>query len=177
MPATAKKKKTTTTSKSEISTAIDAFRRILRELRVAARRTELATGLSAAQLFVLSAVAASPGCSVNDIAAATMTDRSSAAAVIDRLLAQGHITRKQSGDDRRRASIEITARGRRAMTRSASAPAPTSLLVDGLRALSSADLQRLAASLAALTGAMGIADTPAGMFFEEAPSARRKQRR
>jgi DNA-binding MarR family transcriptional regulator len=154
----------------DITLSVDAFRRVLRALRVAARKTELATGLSAAQLFVLSAVAAAPGCSLNEIADATMTDRSSAAAIVDRLVEQGHVTREQSGDDKRRASIEITARGRRA-TQSA-APAPAALLVDGLRGLSPSQRQTLARNLVNLTRAMGIDDEPAGLLFED--SAPRK---
>src|SRR3954465_13178680 len=118
MPAVSKRADSTpprvkSISNAAMATSLDAFRRILRKLRVAARKTELATGLSAAQLFVLTAVVQSPGCSVNDAAEATMTDRSSAAAIIDRLVEQGYATRKQSGEDKRRASIDITARGRR----------------------------------------------------------------
>jgi len=160
---------------ADVTRSVDAFRRIFRELRVAARRTELATGLSAAQSFVLSAVAASPGCSVNDIAAATMTDRSSAAAILDRLVEQGYLRRDRSGDDKRRASIAITATGRRAMGRGI--PVPTALLVDGIRKLSSAQLAALARGLAALTEAMAIADEPAGLLFEDLPARSRTKRR
>jgi len=149
----------------DVATSVDAFRRILRELRVAARKTELATGLSAAQTFVLTAVDKTPGCSLNDIAAATMTDRTSVAAIVERLLQGKYVTRNQSDDDRRRASITITPRGQRAL--GAAAPPPTSLLVDGLRALSPTERATLAGGLMALTEKMGIADEPAGMLFEE----------
>ncbi|HEY4307699.1 MAG TPA: MarR family transcriptional regulator [Gemmatimonadaceae bacterium] len=161
----------TANTSDDVSTSVDAFRRILRELRVAARKTELATGLSAAQLFVLSTVSDAPGCSVNDIARATMTDRSSVAAIVDRLAEQEYITRDQSGEDKRRASITITTRGRRAMGKSA--PAPTALLIDGLRQLSSNQLAGLTKGLVALTESMGIEDEPAGMLFEDPKPARR----
>jgi DNA-binding MarR family transcriptional regulator len=154
-------------TEEQIGAAVDAFRRILRELRIVARKTELATGLTAAQLFVLTAVAATPGCSVNDIAAATMTDRSSVAAVIDRLVESGYLTREPSDEDRRRASIAITASGRRAMRRTP--PAPTALLIAALRKVPSKELVGLSAGLTALTRAMGIAHEPAGMLFEESP--------
>jgi DNA-binding MarR family transcriptional regulator len=167
--------KTTRGSDASIATAVDAFRRILRELRVVARKTELATGLSAAQLFVLSTVARVPGSSVNDIAAATMTDRSSAAAIVDRLVEQGYVTREQSGSDRRRASIELTARGRRAAGKSA--PAPTTLLIAALEKLPAGQLDGLAAGLTALTQSMEIADKPAGMLFEETRAERSTVRR
>jgi DNA-binding MarR family transcriptional regulator len=157
-----------------VETSVDAFRRIRRALRVAARQSELATGLSAAQSFVLSAAAAAPGCSVNEIAQATMTDRSSGAAIIDRLVDQGYLRRGQHGEDRRRASITITARGRRAMEKSA--PPPTALLIAGLRELPAARLTALSQGLAALTEAMGIANEPAGMFFEDARSRQSRKK-
>lgn len=149
----------------DVTAAVDAFRRILRELRRAARKTELTTGLSAAQTFVLAAVNSAPGCSLNDVAAMTMTDRTSVAAIVERLLEERYLTRTQADEDRRRASLEVTARGQRAIREAA--PPPTKLLVDGLRALSPADRASLSRSLALLTERMGIADEPAGMLFED----------
>ncbi len=160
---------------SDIVHAVDAFRRILRELRVVARRTERATGLSAAQIFVLSAVGQAPGCSINDLATATMTDRSSVATIVDRLVDTGHVRREASGDDRRRASIALTPRGRRAVG-TAESPAPTALLIQGLEKLSPAQLRELAHGLAALTTGMGIADQPAAMLFEDAHREPRSRR-
>ena len=153
-------------SRSDVADAVDAFRRILRELRVVARRTELATGLSAAQIFVLSAADVAPGCSINDLAKATMTDRSSVATIVDRLVETGHLTREASGDDRRRASISLTPRGRRAI-KTAQSPAPTALLIQGLEKLPTQRLRELARGLAALTTGMGIADQRAAMLFED----------
>lgn len=159
----------------DVTIAIDAFRRILRELRRAARKTELATGLSAAQTFVLNAVNNAPGCSLNDVAATTMTDRTSVAAILDRLLEDRYVTRTQADDDRRRASLTITARGQRAIR--AAAPPPTKLLVDALRALSPAQRASLSSGLAALTERMGIADQPAGLLFDDESSARGAKKR
>ena len=158
-------------SRADIADAVDAFRRVLRELRVVARRTELATGLSAAQMFVLASADAAPGCSINDLAKATMTDRSSVATIVDRLVESRHVTRAASGDDRRRAAISLTARGRRAV-RTAESPAPTALLIQGLETLRPAQLHELARGLAALTTGMGIADQPAAMLFEDSRRGR-----
>lgn len=156
---------------SDITVAVDAFRRLLRRLRVVARHTELATGLTAAQLFVLSAVVDTPGCSVSEIAQLTMTDRSSVAAVVTRLAERGYVTREQAHDDRRRASIVITSDGRRAMRRAS--PPPTALLIAGLRELPIAQLRALSNGLVSLTRAMGIANEPATMLFEDSPTPRR----
>ncbi len=156
--------------RDDVATSVDAFRRVLRELRLAARKTEMTTGLSAAQLFVLSAVAATPGCSVNEIAVVTMTDRSSAAAIVDRLVEQGFVTRERAGEDRRRASIAMTDRGRRATGK---APVvPTALLIAGLRSLTAKQLGELARGLVALTHGMGVAEGPAGMLFEDSKPRR-----
>jgi DNA-binding MarR family transcriptional regulator len=157
-------------TEADISLAVDAFRRILRALRVVARKSELATGLSAAQLFVLSAVLDAPGCSVNDIAAATMTDRSSVAAVVDRLVEDEYLTRTRADDDRRRAAISITPSGRRAIRRAS--PPPTALLIAALRRVNPLELDGLAHGLDALTREMGIANEPAGMLFEDTPVAK-----
>lgn len=154
--------------------SVDAFRRILRELRLHARKAELATGLSPSQAFVLATIAQRPGASVNEIADATMTDRSSAAAVLDRLVERGHVVRQQSQRDRRRAEFTITASGRRAM-RHAPTP-PTVALVNGIRALSRTQANELAKNLTALTRAMGIGDEPAGMLFDDSADARRRRR-
>ena len=54
----------------------------IQNLRVAARMTEARAGLSAAQVYVLTAVANGGEASVNELAAQTMTDRSSVASVI-----------------------------------------------------------------------------------------------
>jgi len=160
----------------DVTIAVDAFRRILRQLRRVARRTELATGLSAAQAFVLNAVNGAPGCSLNDVAALTMTDRSSVAAIVDRLVDERYLMRTQAAEDRRRASLSVTARGRRAI-RDAASP-PTMLLVDAIRALPAADRTTLARMLSKLTREMGVAEEPATMLFEdEAPRGASKKRR
>jgi DNA-binding MarR family transcriptional regulator len=162
-------------SSSDIEASVNSFRRILRELRLAARKTELTTGLSAAQLFALSAIAAAHECSVNEIAAATMTDRSSAAAIVERLAERGYVKRTTSGTDRRRAAITLTPLGRRALARSS--PAPTELLLAGLETLSPAQLRGLSRGLVALTQAMDIASGPPGLLFEETRTVRTRRKR
>jgi len=125
----------------------------------------MASGLSASQAFVLAMIAEHPGSSVNEIAQATMTDRSSAAAIVDRLVEKGFVTRGRAVDDRRRAAVEITARGRRAMSRAA--PPPTALLIAALRELPRTKLRALAGGPTSVTRAMGLAHEPPGMLFEE----------
>jgi DNA-binding MarR family transcriptional regulator len=167
------KSRSTASRARDVAEAVDALRRILRSLRLAARLTESSAGVSAAQLYVLSAVATNGGgseaSSLNDLASRTMTDRSSVAAVVDRLADRGLVRRGFARDDRRRAAVTITSAGRRALE---TAPkAPTQLLVAGLEALPSTRLKEAARSLAALTKAMGLDSEPAGMFFEDPPKS------
>ena len=161
----------------DVADSVDAFRRILREIRVTARKGELSTGLSAAQTFVLSVLVERPGASVKELAEATLTDRSSVAAVVDRLVEQGYVVRGQSPSDRRRAAVSITAAGRKAM-RHATSPPPTVALIDAMRAMDRDERRSLATGLTALARAMGIDRQPAGMLFEDTtPRARSSSRR
>jgi DNA-binding MarR family transcriptional regulator len=162
-------------SGDDAATALDALRRIVRALRVSAAAAEAETGLSAAQLFVLQQVAATPGMSLTEIAARTLTDRTSVAAVVDRLLAQGHVERRLGTADRRRAEILPTRSGTRILAR---APhPPTRLLLDAIATMSDRSRQHLARGLVQLVAAMGLADADAPMLFEEpAPGTRTRRR-
>jgi DNA-binding MarR family transcriptional regulator len=148
--------------------ALDNLRRIVRALRVAAGSTESSTGLTAAQLFVLQVVHAEPGSSLTQIAARTMTDRTSVAAVVDRLVERGLAARRPSPADRRRVEIVAT---RAAAPVLARAPhPPTRRVLDGLAALDDRDLRRLAGGLGALARAMHLDGEPAVMLFDDAPA-------
>ena len=148
-----------------VNASIDAFRRILRALRLAARQTQATAGISAAQLHVLQALGDGEDHSLSQIALRTMTDRTSVAAVVERLVDGGHVSREPSRLDRRRAAIRISARGRSVLRRAPTSPA--ALLVAGMAGLDSRTLASLASSLVALTDAMGLSDQRAGMLFDE----------
>jgi DNA-binding MarR family transcriptional regulator len=155
--------------------ALDDLRRVVRALRVAAGSAESVTGLTAAQLFVLQAVHANPGSSLTELAARTMTDRTSVAAAVDRLVERGLVERRPSSTDRRRVDIVAT---RAAGSVLARAPhPPTRRVLDGLAALDDRDLRRLSGGLAALVRAMGVAGEPATMLFEDGPAPRRARAR
>jgi DNA-binding MarR family transcriptional regulator len=150
---------------ADTAASVDALRRILRAMRTAATETQATLGISAAQLFVLSQLAGAEALSINGLAARTLTDRSSVAAVVDRLVGRGLAERSASPRDRRRAEVRITRAGRNLL---AAAPtAPTALLVSGLGRLGDDELHDLAASLGRLVRAMRLEATPAAMFFEE----------
>ena len=161
---------------ADIAASVDAFRRILREIRLMARKGELSTGLSAAQTFVLSVLTERPGAAVNDLAEATLTDRSSVASVVDRLVAQGYVVREQSSSDRRRASVSITVAGRKAM-KDAASPPPTVALIRAIESLDRSEKRSLATGLTALARAMGVDHEPAGMLFEDSVHGANARRR
>lgn len=168
-----KKRASSRAGRDDLASSARSFRRILRALRLAAQETQRSTGISAAQLFVLSALADGAPASLVELAERTMTDRSSVSVVVDRLVASGYATRHMSADDRRRAAVRITASGRAAIAR---APrSPMAVLVGGLKALPTSRRRALARELEALIAAMGLSDEPAAMLFEEAgtPRARR----
>ena len=142
----------------------DSIRRISRGLRIAAREISPRGG-QRAQLFVLNALIDGEEVSLSDLAQRTMTDRTSVGAVVDRLVEGALVTKGTSEEDRRRASIRITAKGRTVL-RGAPRP-PTALLVEALEDLEAADLKRLERGLRALTRAMDIDGEPAGMMFED----------
>jgi DNA-binding MarR family transcriptional regulator len=128
--------------------------------------------VSAAQLFVLRALEGADDMSVSQLAEQTLTDRSSVASVVDRLIDAKLVSRVTSASDRRRAAISITAKGRNVLKKAPAAP--TNMLIDGLRALSGPEIRALSASLTRLVEAMGLEKGPAYMLFEEGPKKARR---
>jgi DNA-binding MarR family transcriptional regulator len=151
-----------------VASSLDALRRIVRVLRLSATGVEKTTGMSAAQLFVLQCVAAQPGASLSELAERTMTDRTSVAAVVDRLTARGFVERQRSTSDRRRVDVAPTPAGLAIL---ASAPhPPTVTLIGAMTSLDEPNLRCLADGLHLLEQALGVANEPAGMLFEDMPN-------
>jgi DNA-binding MarR family transcriptional regulator len=150
-------------------------RRVIRALRVGARQAEQRSGLSPAQLFVLGHVAAAPNQSLTELAERTLTDRTSVAAMVTRLADRGLVRSVRGTDDRRRTEIRITAAGSRVLARAPNAP--TQQLLDALERLDDATLDRLSDSLGELVRAMGVAEGPAAMLFEDTVTGARRGRR
>ena len=145
--------------------ALAAVRRLVRALRLSARRVESTTGLSAAQLFVLRQIAATPGVSLTELGAQTLSDRTTVRFLVDRLAAAGLVERGRSEQDRRRATVRLSAAGE-ALLRDAPL-APTTELLAGFARLPDGDLRTLATALTRLTDGMGLGREPAGMLFAD----------
>jgi DNA-binding MarR family transcriptional regulator len=150
--------------------ALDSVRRLVRALRLGANRAHESAGISSAELFILRALEENgPANSLNELAARTYTDQSSASPVVTRLQRRHLIRRQRSEHDRRRISIELTDRGRQVLSRAPDAP--QSGIIAALRRLPPADRTQIARALTKLVEQMGLDDERATMLFEE-PSKR-----
>ncbi len=161
--------------RDSIASAVTSIRRLVRVLRLNAQRTHAIAGISAAQLFVLQQLRIDDRLSLTELATRTLTDRSSVTDVVDRLETEGLVARTADPSDRRRASVRITPKGRRMLSRAPDAP--TTALVAALHALTPRERQSLARSLARLIQALGAADEPATMLFTEPDETTRPSRR
>lgn len=144
---------------------VDDIRRIIRVLRISARRAERELGVSGAQLFLLQKLAEGPAGSLNELAERTLTHQSSVSVVVSRLVERGLVARERAALDGRRVEFRLTRSGARLLR---SFPAmPQIQLFEAVRVLPERDLRTLARLLRRLTKAIGAAGEPASLFFEE----------
>jgi DNA-binding MarR family transcriptional regulator len=155
---------------AHIRAVLDSLRRVVRDLRLTARDAERIAGISGAQLFVLQMLADAPASSINELAERTMTDQSSVSVVVRRLVDKKLVSRRPAANDSRRVELELSARGRKMLSR---CPEPTQArLLAALRRLAPSELDSLAEGMAGLVREMGIENDAARMFFEELPAPR-----
>ena len=152
------------TGATEALRIMDALRRIVRELHVAAHSSETDLGVSAAQLFVLRQLLLQPGQSLSHLAERTRTSPSTISEVVARLVARDLVSRRASTTDRRRVELSLTAGGRAVATR-ATLTIQERLLA-GLEQLGDQQRATLAAGMDAWMSAAGLAAVPPTMFFE-----------
>ena len=148
---------------AEIRRALDALRRVVRALRAGSASDRV----SHAQLFALQQIAAHPGASINDIAALTYTHQSSVSVVVRRLVEAGLAVKVSAAEDRRRQSLALTARGRRALKRAPGAMQQR--LIRAVAALTPAQRRQLASTLTRIAAAVApdMAQGPPPMLFED----------
>lgn len=126
---------------TDAARVLNSFRAIVRASRTSTRALEMRFGTSAAQLFMLRALAGGQVGSVKELAQRTNTHNSSASVVVRRLCERGFVKRTASPDDRRRVGYAITADG---VTYLASAPRVVDdMLLDGLQGMSRNEQARL----------------------------------
>ena len=147
-----------------VAGALDAFRRIVRDLRRSARAAEQHVGVSGAQLFVLQQLLETAPQSINELADRTHTDQSSVSVVVSRLVKRRLVTRTRARDDGRRVELDVTPAGR-ALLRRTPAMAQRRLL-EALERIPLADARALATILGRVCAEMGI-DGSDGAVAEE----------
>jgi DNA-binding MarR family transcriptional regulator len=124
------------------------LRPVLLHLSRHLRREVHASGVSAGQLSLLSAIEDKPGIGVAELAEREGTSMPSVCSHIDRLEASGLVTRRQGERDRRRVDLEVTAEGVRVLR--AIRSKRTAWLSARLNALTDVDLAAIAAAIAPL---------------------------
>ena len=137
----------------EIREVMDAFRRVVRELRLSGGEVERKLGISSAQLFVLHELGKNPRCSIGEVAERTHTDQSSVSTVVSRLVSAGLAKRSASAEDGRRAELTLTARGKALLRRAPNTA--QARMVTALGSLPARQRQVLARSLTQLVEEMG----------------------
>jgi DNA-binding MarR family transcriptional regulator len=160
--------------KRDIIRAADGLRRIVQTLRLSTLAIEKRHGVSGAQLFVLQQLVESDGVSLRDIAARTRTDPSSVSVVVARLASKRLVSMQRAAEDRRRAEVSLSSRGRKVLER---APEPAqSQLVRALEELPPREVAVLGRALDRLARSLGAPKGAPTMFFEPAPTERSQRR-
>jgi DNA-binding MarR family transcriptional regulator len=152
-----------------VASAMDALRRIVRSLRIAERHTEVALGVTSAQLFVLREIDKAERITVGELARRTATAQSSVSEVLARLDARGLVIRTQSAVDRRRTEIALSDAGHALLSREDGRRSVQERLVTAFRRLPMADQSAISESMSAWVEAAEMTDVPASMFFEPLP--------
>jgi MarR family transcriptional regulator, lower aerobic nicotinate degradation pathway regulator len=152
-------------SSEGLRAAMDDVRRLVQALRLASRAAERQLGISGAQLFVLQRLGEHPGASVNALAGHTATHQSSVSVVVRRLLERGLVERSPSAEDRRRAVLTLSPRGRALLRRAPASPGAT--LQAALARLSPTARHGFARGLSALLAELGASHLSPALFFED----------
>jgi DNA-binding MarR family transcriptional regulator len=162
---------------ADAARAMDGLRRMVRALRSSNAESERDTGITAAQLFVLTHIAEHPGGSLGGVVSRTLTTQSAASEVVARLVARGLVSKSAAADDRRRVVLSATTEGLRIVH--ASAPPIQEQLIAAFGRLPRTQQEAIADGLTAWLDALGLGDLAPSMFFEpegNSAEARRRMR-
>jgi DNA-binding MarR family transcriptional regulator len=152
------------TADPDAARVLNSIRRLVRALRLYSRESEGRMGLSGAQLFVLQQLRDGSPVSLKELSRRTMTDVSSASAVVERLAGKGLVARRRSEKDGRMLELWLSAEGKMLLRQR-----PDALqvrLISAMRTLDPAELQALASGLESLLKAAGLSGEKASLLFE-----------
>lgn len=137
------------------------FRLVFNAVKSHFREVEAQAGISGAQLWALSVVAAQPGIGVGDLARAMDIHQSTASNLLRALQEKNLVVAQRGGTDRRAVQLQATLKGSRLL---AKAPGPFSgVLPEALGRLDKATLARLDRDLARLIEELGADERGAGI--------------
>lgn len=160
--------RTTARTKPPAREATEPSARVLRRFRLVFnavkghfREVEAQAGISGAQLWALSVVAAQPGIGVGELARAMDIHQSTASNLLRALQEKNLVVAQRGGTDRRAVQLQSTLKGSRLL---AKAPGPFSgVLPEALGRLDKATLARLDRDLARLIEELGADERGAGI--------------
>ncbi len=150
---------------SDSERILDSIRRLVRLLRISDRQAQMELGVSGAQLFVLAELGKTPGLSLNELAARTLTDQSSVSVVVTRLVEAGLITRDRDHRDARRLVLHLTRTGRAVLQKAP--PVVQERLLEVFDRMSEPARKRFADTLAEIVASVDPEGGPPPMLFEE----------
>lgn len=148
----------------EVAPVFASLRRLVAAMHTSSRHTEQHLGLTAAQLFVLTQLRATPSLSINELAERTMTHQSTVSVVVRRLVQRKLVRKARATSDARRVELTLAPAGAALLRK-----APEAMQVRLARAIESlpaTDRQALATGLGELVMRLGIEDEPETMFFQ-----------
>jgi DNA-binding MarR family transcriptional regulator len=155
----------------EARAVLDSIRLIVQTLRISSRAAERDVGVSAAQLFVLTKLAAAARpLSVGELAEHTLTHQSSVSVVVQKLERQGLVARTRAKDDARRVELSLTSSARTLLRKAPQAA--QDIILNAVAAMPAARRRQLADLLADLAHRMGGERRPVMLFEDEQPGRR-----
>lgn len=144
-----------------VRSVVQHLRLVYRSIQEHSRWVEKQCGVSAAQLWTLWELQASPGLRVSELSEALSIHPSTASNVLDKLENKGLIRRSRGGPDQRVVRLYLTEQGKEVLAR---APLPVQgALMDGLQRLPAGVLAELEHALARLVTAMEIRNRDAAL--------------
>jgi DNA-binding MarR family transcriptional regulator len=148
-----------TMSKPLATETLKQFRVIISAVRQHFRALEAACGVSGAQVWILAAIAESPGITVSGLSETLSVHVSTASNMLDKLDKAGLVERLRSDTDRRVVKLYLTAKGESALER---APRPlTGLVPHALDSMPETALAQLHVDLGLLIEQMNYVDLSA----------------
>ena len=145
---------------------LDSVRLIVQTLRVSSRAAERDVGVSAAQLFVLSKLAAAETpLSIGELADHTLTHQSSVSVVVQKLEKRKLVARTRAKDDARRVELSLTPAARKLLQKAPQASQDK--ILAAVAAMPSARRKQVADLLSDLARRLAGGEKRPAMLFED----------